>query len=400
VSRPLDVLLVGIGGYGNNYVSALLDATDPSACRLAGCVDPAPGGCNRLDELRRRGVPIHDSLDGFFARSRADLAVVSTPLHLHAKQTVQLLQQGSHVLCEKPLCVTPGDIRLMASAERQAGRTVAVGYQWSFSTAIQALKRDVVSGEFGRPLRFRTLVLWPRDRAYYQRSCWAGRQRDDAGEWVLDSPVNNACAHFLHNMFFLLGPAMDRSAAPAVVLAELCRAYPIENYDTAAVRCTTTGGVELLFITSHVVADHAGPQFEFEFERAVVEYRGGPAATICARFADGSTRDYGSPNDDRMRKLWRTLEDVREQRPSACGIAAAMAQTRCAWAVQQAPGGILGFSKEDVRVEDAATKPRLVVNGLGAALLDCYRQWKLPSELGLPWSRPSQPVVVEREAIA
>jgi len=84
------------------------------------------------------------------------------------------------------------------------------------------LKRDLLDGRYGRPLRLATLCAWPRDRAYYRRNSWAGRLRDgDSGAWVLDSPANNAMAHFLHNALFLLGPAMTHSALPAAVTAEL-----------------------------------------------------------------------------------------------------------------------------------------------------------------------------------
>jgi hypothetical protein len=57
-----------------------------------------------------------------------------------------------------------------------------------------------------------------------------------AGLGIFDSPANNATAHFLHNMFYLLGATRETSAAPAVVQAELYRANAIENFDTAAIR--------------------------------------------------------------------------------------------------------------------------------------------------------------------
>ena len=40
-------------------------------------------------------------------------------------------------------------------------KIVAIGYQWSFSDAIQKLKADVIAGIFGKPRRLKTLVLWP-----------------------------------------------------------------------------------------------------------------------------------------------------------------------------------------------------------------------------------------------
>ena len=128
---------------------------------------------------------------------------------------------------------------------------VAIGYQWSFSPAIQRLKGDIAAGVFGAPKRLKTIVLWPRDETYYSRNRWAGKQRDEAGNPIFDSPVSNACAHYLHNMLYVLGDAVDRSAIPSRVSAELYRAHPIENYDTAALRCWTDRGVEILFIVSH-----------------------------------------------------------------------------------------------------------------------------------------------------
>ena len=42
-------------------------------------------------------------------------------------------------------------------------------------------------------------------------------------------------------MLYVLGKTPDTSAQPHSVTAELYRANPIENYDTAAIRCTTAG---------------------------------------------------------------------------------------------------------------------------------------------------------------
>src|SRR5690606_17230028 len=106
--------------------------------------------------------------------------------------------------------------------------------------------------------------------AYYRRSGWAGKIRDPEGRWILDSPANNAMAHDLHNMFYVLGKKTDESAVPAWVEAELYRAYPIENFDTAAVRCRTADGVDVLFYVSHVPLAEKGPVFSYEFERATV----------------------------------------------------------------------------------------------------------------------------------
>src|SRR5688500_15134224 len=229
----VSLALVGIGGYGNIYLSTLLDA-ERNGFHLAGAVDPMPTTCKRLGDLHTRQVPLFTSLSQMYARQHPTLVVVSSPIHLHCRHTVEALAAGSHVLCEKPLCVTLGQAQIMLDARDSAGRQVAVGYQWSFCPAVQRLKQDVMAGLFGAPRRLRTLVLWPRDERYYRRNRWAGRQFNDDGEPIHDSPVSNACAHYLHNMLYILGGRVDRSAVPATVNAERYRAQSIESYDTAA----------------------------------------------------------------------------------------------------------------------------------------------------------------------
>lgn len=387
----ISLALVGIGGYGNGYVAALLDAPQPPdpPFRIAAAIDPAPHLCRRLGELQSRGVRVFPSLGDFYAEQSADLAVISTPLHLHATQTIQALSRGSHVLCEKPLGVTPADAVDMARARDAAGRQVAIGYQWSFSAAVQQLKADVLAGRLGRPRRARCLVLWPRDEAYYNRNRWAGAVRDAHGNLVLDSPVNNACAHYLHNLLYLLGPAVDRSDQPKRVTAELYRANAIENYDTAAIRCETAGGAEILFVVSHATAARHGPVFSCEFEHATVEFTdhtASPTAALTARFADGSIKNYGSPNDARWEKLWASIRAARDNAPTVCGIDAAAAHTRCAWAAQQSMPEIVSFPRALVRVEGLDGSRRTWVEGLAEVLERCYASFKLPSEAAATWA--------------
>ena len=169
--------------------------------------------------------------------------LIVTPIHLHAEHTCFALRNGANVLCEKPLAGTLIDALAMHEAQREAsergGPFTAIGYQWSFSQAVQSLKRAILSGSLGRPVRMRTMVHQPRPIGYFRRNDWAGRIRTPDGHSVFDSPVNNASAHFLHNMFYLLGATRETSATPAWVQAELYRANAIENYDTAALRCRT-----------------------------------------------------------------------------------------------------------------------------------------------------------------
>ncbi len=112
---------------------------------------------------------------------------------------------------------------------------------------------------------------------------------NDAGRLVYDSPVNNATAHYLHNMLFLGGAEMESSARPSFLEAECYRGNEIENFDTACCRITTDEVPEILFFTSHCVERNDGPVFELKFERGSIRYSTEVPSRLSSTRADTST---------------------------------------------------------------------------------------------------------------
>jgi predicted dehydrogenase len=386
MSTPVRIVLVAVGGYGNTYVNALLDKGKEYGCQIVGVVDPFAEGCRRLDELKALGVPFYNDLGDFYAEHKADLAVISSPIHLHTPQTCTALANGSSVLCEKPLGATYQEAAEVIAARDAAGGFVATGYQWSFNESILALKADILAGRLGAPKRLRTLVLWPRNEQYYGRNSWAGMQKDPQGNWILDSPVNNATAHYLHNMLYVLGPAVDRTVQPLSVTAELYRANPITNYDTGIARVAVEGGTEILFYASHAIANNRGPEFIYEFENATVRYGNG-SKTIVAEFADGTTKDYGDPQANIPKKLWDSVAAVRGADSISCGPEAACVHTLVMNGIQESMPEIVEFPSDMVSRVGEEGKTTAVAAGLEEALIEAYEAGKLPSELGCAWAK-------------
>ena len=274
-----------------------------------------------------------------------------------------------------------------------AGRPVAVGYQRSFSEAVGALKRDIIAGKLGRAKRLKSMVCWPRPVSYYARSHWAGRLKTDVGQWVLDSPVNNATAHFLHNMLYLLGPAPTQSASPVEIEAELYRAKPIESFDTGCLRVRVECGAELLFLTSHSTRDGRGPVWHYEFEHATIHHDKDSHEDLIVEFNDGSRVNYGDPEADHFNKLWQTVEAVRDGAQVDCPIEAALAQTLCVNGAHESMPEITPFAADAVRIDDNDGDPLTWMPGLADVFDACFDRGCLPSELGdIPWARPGKSI--------
>ena len=76
--------------------------------------------------------------------------ILACPIPYHAEQSLCAVAHGSHVLCEKPTAALPADAQRMADAQSRRGREIFVGFQLSFTGPILALKRDILSGRYGR----------------------------------------------------------------------------------------------------------------------------------------------------------------------------------------------------------------------------------------------------------
>ena len=375
---------------GAVYLAALLENKEKRDFRLVGTVDPQPRRCTQLAELQALDVPVFERLEEFYGRNRADLAIIASPIHFHCAQTCLALTRGSCVLCEKPAAGTVQEVQRMREAERAAGRWVSVGFQWSFSAAIQALKNDIRAGMYGRPRRLKCLYLWPRNEAYYRRNDWAGKLRDAEGRWILDSPANNAMAHDLHNMFYVLGRERETAARPVRVEAELYRAHKIENFDTAALRCLSGDGVEILFYVSHAASVDTGPVFSYEFERG--EIRAAGRDTDIKVFLPAGEKNYGTPDREPLRKMWEAIDLVRGEDLPACGLEAALGQTLAVNGAQDSRPEVQEFPRETIVSRGEPGSREVMVAGLAEVFNECYQKNALPSELGVSWSRKGRVV--------
>lgn len=379
------IVLVGIGGYGGTYAHAVLSRPNPESWKVVGVVDPMAEKAAKFAELKAQGIPFFNTLDEFYQTGDADLAVMATPIQLHCEQACNAMAHGSNVLCEKPVSAVPEQAEKMIEVSKKTGKFLAIGYQWSFSPAVLDLKADIMAGKFGAPKRLRSLVLWPRTDAYYARNNWAGGQKSPSGDWILDSPVNNACAHYLHNMLYVIGDKLDTAAQPKELTAELYRANNITNYDTASLRVITNSGVEILFQTSHAISRLRGPEFIYEFEKGTATFniRDGQ---IRAKFANGETKVYGNPNNDSTEKFWDAIAALRGEKQIPCTAETAIMQTRCVWAAQQSVPEIPEFPVRSVYKAGVPGHQVKVVEGLAEALERAYAAGTmLHEQCSAPW---------------
>lgn len=130
-----------------------------------------------------------------------DVVVICTPNYLHAPQSIAALKAGKHVLCEKPMCLTPSDAEAMMAAEAAAQKKLFIVKQNRFNEPVALLKQLIDGHKLGCLLSFQVNCFWNRPAAYYQQSNWKGRKELDGG--ILFTQFS----HFIDLISWLLGPA-------------------------------------------------------------------------------------------------------------------------------------------------------------------------------------------------
>ena len=390
------VVMVGSAGFANHYLDMLLDRADPGLFELMAVVDPFVQKAPKYQRLLDMKIPLYDTLEEFYQNHRADLALISTPIKFHKQQSITAMEHGSDVLCEKPLVTDIDEIPEIREAVRRTGKQLAVGFQWSFAPALLRLKKDIISGVFGKPVLFQNFTIYTRYDRYYARNNWAGKLYDAAGDLILDSIATNATAHFLHNIFFMLGKDIPSSAMPERIEASLYRANPIETFDTCCLSGEFADGCRFQYITAHCSDYNRYPILRYELEKAVITYDSNAEhPCIQARFHDGRVVEYGTPEDTTAgydEKLYFMLTNKENKLPVPCNVETVLPHlTVCDALFDHVP--VHEFPKELIyRKDDSNGEKGTFVKDLYSQLWTCFEKNCSPYEAGFPWAVPSQKV--------
>jgi predicted dehydrogenase len=83
------------------------------------------------------------------SRAGADLVVLAVPAPLHKVMSLQGLETGHHVICEKPLAMSLDEAREIREAVRKIDRRFMVGEQYRFADGVENLRRAIAAGRIG-----------------------------------------------------------------------------------------------------------------------------------------------------------------------------------------------------------------------------------------------------------
>lgn len=221
MTRP-KIGFVGTGWIGRNRMEAMLATglveaaaiCEPNADMAAEALKLAPDA---------RLVPSFEAMLDL----APDGVVIATPSALHAAQSIQALEAGVAVFCQKPLGRNAAEVNAVLAAARSADRLLGVDLSYRFTQGMQAIREQVRSGALG-DIFAANLVFhnaYGPDKAWFYDPALSGGgcvidlgiHLVDLALWILDFPAVKHVSSRLHAKGAPLAPGQVEDHAVATL---------------------------------------------------------------------------------------------------------------------------------------------------------------------------------------
>jgi scyllo-inositol 2-dehydrogenase (NADP+) len=145
--KILKVGIIGQGRSGRDIHGNLL-AQINEYYTIAAVADSIPERQRRAE--REYGCKAYATWEEMVANEKLDIVVNASPSHLHFPITLELLNKGIHVLCEKPLAKSVEEVDQLIEASSRCGKILAVFQQSRYQPAYVQIQKVIDSGVLGR----------------------------------------------------------------------------------------------------------------------------------------------------------------------------------------------------------------------------------------------------------
>lgn len=147
--KKLKFGIIGCGGIANQkHLPALTFLKDE--VEIVGLCDIA---IERAEKAKAdygiESATVYEDYKEMLKDTSIDVIHVCTPNVSHSALTVDALEAGKHVLCEKPMAATSADAKKMLDAAERTGKKLTIGYQNRYRNDVQFAYKTCSDGVLG-----------------------------------------------------------------------------------------------------------------------------------------------------------------------------------------------------------------------------------------------------------
>ena len=196
--------LIGCGRIATNHVKAVLN----NGLEFVAACDTVPENIESL--LAKHGLEKDPTIARYtdyremIARHpELELIAIATPSGSHAQIALHCIDNGIHVIIEKPMAMNMADAEGIIRHSEEKGVLVCACHQNRFNVAVQKTRQALEAGRFGKLSHGSIHVRWNRNKDYYDQASWRGLWAEDGG------CLMNQCIHGIDLLRWFLGNEVD-----------------------------------------------------------------------------------------------------------------------------------------------------------------------------------------------
>ena len=140
--------IIGCGGIANGKHMPSL-AKIPQVEMVAFCDIVVERAEKAAKQYGIPGAQVYEDYKKLLEDKTIDVVHVLTPNRAHSFITVDALDAGKHVMCEKPMAINSVEAKKMLDAAKRNGKKLTIGYQTRQRSDSQFLKAEADAGTFG-----------------------------------------------------------------------------------------------------------------------------------------------------------------------------------------------------------------------------------------------------------
>lgn len=182
----LKVGVIGVGGIAKTHMPGWAASELAEVVAGSDLVEPVLSAWGEVHGVKKLSTNSADIIND----PDIDIVDVCTPNMYHTDLVVSALNAGKHVLCEKPLAPTPGEIQRMIEARDKSGKTLMTAQHFRFKGVSQAMKKEIENGALGDIYHARSWMLrrgWlPVRPGFIYKKNSGGGPTIDIGVHILD----------------------------------------------------------------------------------------------------------------------------------------------------------------------------------------------------------------------
>ena len=148
MAKLIRVGIIGCGGIANGkHMPSLKKVAD---CEMVAFCDIIPERAEKAaKEFGTPDAKVYTDYRELLKDETIDVVHVCTPNRSHSFITVDALESGKHVMCEKPMAINSEEAKKMLDAAKRTGMKLSIGYQSRFRDDSQYMKAEAEEGTFG-----------------------------------------------------------------------------------------------------------------------------------------------------------------------------------------------------------------------------------------------------------